>query len=664
MTRSTNLRQTLAGLGSAAMVVLLVIGGCPGDPLAQSTDAFGDASGPQPQDRETRLAGAGDIVLPPMEFKADHYVGSPPLSVVVAAYTLNGEALPEGTYRWNVAGVEDAGPVATHARRGYTFQAVGTYTISLTLTVAGITQEIGCAQENDAPDPHPAKVVVMTAPPPTFSLQAMAGPDQTVTCGQRVTLDGSASQGDGGAPPTYRWSQVSGEGVTLSDATNARPQFDAKCLMDGRSRPIDRDHELIFELEVSAGDRTDRDTVTVHVQAAANALEYSSDPADDTGKIAAAIASGFRRVLIPDKGSAWQVRPLRLKSNQEIIFEPGTVLEAKQGGYPNQGDCLLTLELLENVRLRGNGATIRMRKDEYTDGQWRHCVRIQGSRNITIEGLHLERAGGDGIYIGSSDRTPSRSIVVRDCVCDENHRQGISVISAEGLLIERCTLKNTAGVGPSAGIDFEPNHTYDVLRDVLVKECVAENNAQYGFIFVLLSLDQTSPDISVRLEDCRTVGGMWGIRVADNRPGAAPDTPGPGGVIEFVRCEAENPTAYGTLYTCARAAPARVATKFIDHKSTHTRSGHPLLVRMPLVPSSPGDGGLVEFRNCVVCNTTNSSFLTLESVGPIPDGGAYFNVSGNITVYNTTCGACEWSRPPTLPASQMRIDFHEAACPD
>jgi len=31
-------------------------------------------------------------------------------------------------------------------------------------------------------------------------------------------------------------------------------------------------------------------------------------------------------------------------------------------------------------------------------------------------------------------------MVIRDVVCDRNYRQGISVISAENLLIERCVL--------------------------------------------------------------------------------------------------------------------------------------------------------------------------------------------------------------------------------
>jgi hypothetical protein len=207
MTRSTNLRQTLTGLGLAAMVVLLVIGGCPGDPLAQSTDA----SGSEPGDRETRVEGTGEIVLPPMEFDVDRYFGSPPLSVVAEVYTLNGEALPEGTYRWNFAGVEDAGPVATHAQRGYTFRSAGTYTISLTLTVAGITQVIGCAQGNDSPDPQPAQVVAMPVQPPAFAPQAMAGPDQTLFDSdgnqiEPVTLDGGGSSDADGSIVDYRWS--------------------------------------------------------------------------------------------------------------------------------------------------------------------------------------------------------------------------------------------------------------------------------------------------------------------------------------------------------------------------------------------------------------------------------------------------------------------------
>ena len=54
---------------------------------------------------------------------------------------------------------------------------------------------------------------------------ADAGPDQTVTEGVLVTLDGSGSTDTEGGALLYSWVQASGETVTLSDSTVAEPTF-------------------------------------------------------------------------------------------------------------------------------------------------------------------------------------------------------------------------------------------------------------------------------------------------------------------------------------------------------------------------------------------------------------------------------------------------------
>ena len=76
---------------------------------------------------------------------------------------------------------------------------------------------------NPPPPPPP--------PPPTnVAPVANAGADQTVTSGQTVTLNGSASSDANGDAITYQWTQVAQAGVptvTLSSATAVAPSFTA-----------------------------------------------------------------------------------------------------------------------------------------------------------------------------------------------------------------------------------------------------------------------------------------------------------------------------------------------------------------------------------------------------------------------------------------------------
>jgi hypothetical protein len=89
---------------------------------------------------------------------------------------------------------------------------------------------------------------------------AEAGPDQLVDEGTEVVLDGTASRDPDGDPITFRWRQVAGPSVTLSDATSPRPRFLAPVVDPSVPPPV----RLIFELIVSDGRaESDPDRVTI-----------------------------------------------------------------------------------------------------------------------------------------------------------------------------------------------------------------------------------------------------------------------------------------------------------------------------------------------------------------------------------------------------------------
>ncbi|MBK6283953.1 MAG: VCBS repeat-containing protein [Draconibacterium sp.] len=113
---------------------------------------------------------------------------------------------------------------------------------------------------NDGKQDSPADLVVIRAiqviraNSPTV---AKAGPDQVVTGGTVVTLDGSASfdYDEDGYPNPLTYSWTAPEGITLSSTTSIKPTFTAPNVASTTS--------LFFTLQVSDGGSSNTDTVVV-----------------------------------------------------------------------------------------------------------------------------------------------------------------------------------------------------------------------------------------------------------------------------------------------------------------------------------------------------------------------------------------------------------------
>ena len=283
----------------------------------------------------------------------------------------------------------------------------------------------------------------------------------------------------------------------------------------------------------------------------ARASWWGFDKDDSTRFLQAAITSGVSRLVVDKMPSPWIVTPIKAASNQHLVFEKGAMLLAKRGEFVGRNDWLLALDGVENVRVTGNGATLRMWREDYAHGkdgkgrdyqrgEWRHALAIIDARNVTVEGLILEDSGGDGIYIShrvSEGAAPCRDITIRDCVCDRHHRQGLSIISAVNLLVENCVFRNTKGTAPEDGVDFEPNSAVESFVNCVLRNCVSENNAGNGFEVALSHSRSSTPPCSIRFENCRSTGDSRGIKLRTNCRAAVGDWPT--GTVDFVGCTFE-----------------------------------------------------------------------------------------------------------------------------
>jgi hypothetical protein len=149
-----------------------------------------------------------------------------------ASYDPDGDVL---TYAWTqVAGIAVDVTGTTTARPAFVSPVVGAHTVlTFELTVSD-----GSAIATDRVD--------ITVDPANQSPVADAGADQTVRSGDTVVLDGRGSADPEGAPLTYRWTQVAGTNVPLSDAFAVQPVFEAPMVLSPSET-------LAFELVVSDG---------------------------------------------------------------------------------------------------------------------------------------------------------------------------------------------------------------------------------------------------------------------------------------------------------------------------------------------------------------------------------------------------------------------------
>ncbi|MEZ5973357.1 MAG: hypothetical protein R3E96_00545 [Planctomycetota bacterium] len=151
-----------------------------------------------------------------------------------------------------------------------------------------------------------------------------AGSDQTVDERTQVTLSASVSQNQG--TPTYQWSQVSGQAVTLDDPTAANPTFTMTSVGLGATE------DLVFQLTVTDGPgRSSQDTVTVHGLATdlmyfAAGSDHSTlnvwNPQDDSIELVAdvGLSGSFYPFLVRNDRGQWIFASQPTDLDSDVIY--------------------------------------------------------------------------------------------------------------------------------------------------------------------------------------------------------------------------------------------------------------------------------------------------------------------------------------------------------
>ncbi len=367
------------------------------------------------------------------------------------------------------------------------------------------------------------------------------------------------------------------------------------------------------------------------------ASSFGWNGVDDTQSLYDAFTSNVDTLIVDLQAGNWVSGPLIFNNtvnDKVVIFEKGVKIIALSGAYDAYlYDGLLNFTNCSNVLLKGYGATLQMNKQEYinlNDGsEWRHVISLSGCHNFKIYGFELLDSGGDGIEISGiwQQPVPSTNIHIKNCKIDNNYRQGISITSAENVLIEHCLITNTNGTPPAYGIDIEPDEAYDKLNNIEIQHCRITGNEGGGILISLWQLNQTTEPISINIIDTYIGSNQnQGINIDVNSSGPV------SGSVNIERCFIENQPGNAIFSNKRESLSINFSDIVIRNVGTNAGS-----YDMPIFIQKQFDYfgfviGNITFNNIFIDDHLfNRDFLDISHWGLFSH---IENITGNFSVYN------------------------------
>lgn len=170
---------------------------------------------------------------------------------------------------------------------------------------------------------------------------------------------------------------------------------------------------------------------------------------------------------------------------------------------------------IENVEIK-NGVFIGERDaHQGTTGEWGFGICFSGCSNLAIKNCSFSKFWGDGIYSGDcrllSNTTPSKNVLISNCYFNENRRQGMSLCAGQ-ITVEGCTVENTYGIAPSAGICIEPDWYTDCLTDITIKNFTSKNNT-FALDICIHDISEDNGTFKIQVDGLQDYGSFRGIEI-------------------------------------------------------------------------------------------------------------------------------------------------------
>ncbi len=203
---------------------------------------------------------------------------------------------------------------------------------------------------------------------------------------------------------------------------------------------------------------------------------------DDTAAFIRAIQDA------PNRGNVIYVPPGRYMVSSDLeITTHGLIIRGAKGAIiermpSTSGEyAVFKVEASEDVHFENLEIRGERTAHTGTSGEWGMGISFLDSSECSVDNCDILYCWGDGIYIGGNHGI-CRNITVNGCTITGNRRNGLSVISVNGLRVHGCRIESNGGTAPEYGICFECNKDSESVVNVSVDDCSFMSN-KYGVGF-------------------------------------------------------------------------------------------------------------------------------------------------------------------------------------
>ena len=240
-------------------------------------------------------------------------------------------------------------------------------------------------------------------------------------------------------------------------------------------------------------------------------------------------------IVVEGANMRFQGEGLTVKDNQTIVFGPNASLKL----LPHNLTAYQMIRVygVDNIRIYGGLLDGNKAENSATSGEHGMGISITSSSNVTVSGTRIKNTWGDGIYVGVTNPgyagfVQNFNINIQKVSIDSCRRQGVSVISVDGLVMRDIDIKNIGGTAPEAGIDFEPNHPSESLWGIVLDNVRITDVAGSG-----IDIGPRYKTNRVQIYATNVVINGAGTGVADRGSWVTESDPVEGAGITFVDCK-------------------------------------------------------------------------------------------------------------------------------